>query len=311
MKIVLHIGAHRTGTTTFQNYLTRHRFALRAQGVECWGPWITRKGLFAGIPKATPAARSSAMGRARGRLLLRQDKVRREQGADTLIVSEENIMGAMSRNLRHAHLYDDVGERVARFIAAFDGRVGKVVVNIRALDHYWASAAAHCVARGHGVPSRATLSTIAARHRSWRDVISDIACAAPEADIQVLPFERFAGRPDAQLGVMLGVPVPPHRAAEHMNKRPSLEDLRKAVEERAERADMLRGPGDRWSPFQRAEISALREAYADDMFWLTAGASGLATLTEDLDRTEAEWPTGPLTRGQHDDITERRLAQPR
>ena len=91
----------------------------------------------------------------------------------------------------------------------------------------------------------------------------------------------------------------------------SLAHVREVVQPLSGVADILRGPGDRWSPFLHAEVAALRETYADDMFWLTAGASGLATLTEDLDRTEAEWPTGPLTKGQGNDIKQRRMAHPR
>ncbi|WP_299687660.1 hypothetical protein [uncultured Tateyamaria sp.] len=311
MKTVLHIGAHRTGTTTFQTYLSRNRTALQAQGIACWGPWITRKGLFAGIQQPTPMARRSAMGRARGRLALRRHMVQQDLGAQTLVVSEENIMGSMVRNLRHGKLYDDVGERLARFIAAFDGDVHTVVVGIRALDHYWASLAAHSVVRGYSVPDRDCLSHICAARRTWRDVISDIACAAPDARIQVLPFERFAGQPDAQLSAILGRRAPQDAVSDWRNRRPNLAQLRAVLAERGERPDMLNGPGERWNPFFRAEVSALREAYADDMFWLTAGASGLATLTEDLDRTEAEWPVDPLTRGHYDDIKERRMAQPR
>lgn len=311
MKTVLHIGAHRTGTTSFQAYLSRNRWSLLAQGVACWGPSVTRKGLFAGIQQSTPMARRSAMGRARGRLMLRRHKLGTEHGAHTLLVSDENMMGTMSRNMRRARLYDDVGERLARFVAAFDGQVDTVVVNIRALDNYWASATAHCVLQGHALPERGAMARLADGPRSWRDVISDIACAAPDADIQVLPFERFAGQPDRQLSAMLGQPAPRDSGGDWLNRRPTLAQLREVVQPRIGVADIMRGPGDRWSPFLHAEVAALREAYADDMFWLTAGASGLATLTEDLDRTEAEWPTGPLTKGQGNDIKQRRMAHPR
>ena len=161
------------------------------------------------------------------------------------------------------------------------------------------------------LPTRDAMARLAVGRRTWRDVISDIACAAPDADIQVLPFERFAGQPDRQVSAILGQPAPRDSGGDWLNRRPPLAQLREAVQPHVGAADILHGPGDRWSPFLRAEVAALREAYADDMFWLTAGASGLATLTEDLDRTEAEWPTGTLTRGQGNDIKERRMAHPR
>ena len=311
MKLILHIGAHRTGTTTFQSYLARNAALLRMQAVACWGPQMTRKGMFAGIQNSTPVGRRGAMGRARGRLKLRMHEAQWDRGAHTLLVCEENMMGSMARNLRQRTLYDDVGERLARYVAAFDHQVDEVVINIRALDHYWCSVAAYNVLRGHSVPSRDALAIIARTRRSWRDVITDIACAAPDARVRVLPFERFVGRSDAQLAAILRCDVPGDAGVHWLNRRPRLDQLRTALDERGTEAHVLRGPGDRWNPFLRSEIAEMREAYADDMFWLTAGADGLAELTEDLDRTEAQWPVGPLMRGQNDDIEERRMAQPR
>ncbi|MEH6740708.1 MAG: hypothetical protein V7695_19510, partial [Sulfitobacter sp.] len=72
----------------------------------------------------------------------------------------------------------------------------------------------------------------------------------------------------------------------------------------------------RWNPFNTEQAAYLREAYADDMMWLTAGADGLATLTEDPSRTRTGFSlsAGVLTKGQsHDQQTnqsvQRRMAQ--
>lgn len=249
------------------------------------------------------------MGRARGRLKLRMQKVQQNFGSHTLVISEENMMGSMTRNLRQRSLYDDAGERVARFVAAFDGAVDQIVLGIRSLDHYWMSVAALDVMNGHPVPDRATLAAIASGQRVWRDVITDVACAAPEAEIKVMPFERFVGRPDAQLSAALGYAVPEDHSNNWLNRRPELPHLRSLLAERGSDTRGMRGPGDRWNPFLRAEVAALREAYADDMFWLKSGASGLATLTEDVDWTEAEWPTGPMMRGHINEFEERRMAR--
>ena len=62
--------------------------------------------------------------------------------------------------------------------------------------------------------------------------------------------------------------------------------------------------------FDSAQTAALREAYADDLFWLRAGADGLATLIEENGPGQAgeHPPTGQTTRGHDNDDEERRMA---
>jgi hypothetical protein len=68
-------------------------------------------------------------------------------------------------------------------------------------------------------------------------------------------------------------------------------------------------------PFNDEQRASLREAYADDLHWLTSGAEGLATLTQDT--ITEDWdqtgtgnipPFGPLSKGQEHDKQERYVA---
>ena len=45
MDVILHLGAHRTGSTSFQEYMTR----VQSGDVAYWGPKITRGGLLDGV----------------------------------------------------------------------------------------------------------------------------------------------------------------------------------------------------------------------------------------------------------------------
>ena len=89
-------------------------------------------------------------------------------------------------------------------------------------------------------------------------------------------------------------------------------ELRALLTERGDDPDLVSGFSPRWAPFDPAAIAAMREAYMDDIHWLTAGADGLATLTEDLGQRGAgqTLPRGPLTRGHGNDDEERRVAEP-
>lgn len=310
MRTVLHIGAHRTATTTFQAYIRGHAEQLHHRGIGFWGPRRTRNGMFAGI-QPTPGLGLNAARRARGRILLQMDRVARK-GAHTLLISEENMMGSVRLNMRTGMLYPDVGQRLSRYVCAFDGCVDKVVLNVRCLDHYWASAIAFGVARGHSLPDAAWCDTIAYGRRTWRDVVTDVACAAPRARIEVVPFEAAASRPHVTFAACTGVAVRDDTTSEWLNRSADCGTLRHLLAERGEDVNAIPDQDGRWTPFDAAARAALREAYAEDMHWLVAGADGLATLTEELDHTCAGKtpPMDPRPRGQKHDIEQRRMAQP-
>ncbi|WP_186766243.1 hypothetical protein [Falsiphaeobacter marinintestinus] len=306
MDVTLHIGAHRCATTTFQHYLRMNGERLTTTGLGFWGPRRTRAGLFSGLtPGPRAATGRNPQRRATGRVQMNLARSA-QAGVPRLIVTDENMMGSVRENLRLCDLYCGVGERVARFAAAFDGYLSSVTLNIRSLEMYWASALAYSVTRRAGLPNRLAIARIVSRARSWRDVITDVACAAPGVRLQVLPFETFAGRPEAQLFAMTGQPGPKEHAREWLNAAPRLPEMRAWL---GDTSDLPMGDG-RWLPFDRSEAATLREAYEDDLMWLTAGADGLAQLATDPDKKQAG-PTLPfqnMTRGRRYDAEQRRLA---
>jgi hypothetical protein len=210
-------------------------------------------------------------------------------------------------------LYPAIGERMARYGAAFGGRITRIALTVRAQDAWWASCIAFAVARGAQVPPAMVLSRIAADPRGWRDVITDLACALPDAELLIMPHEAFASRPEARLRALTGLhDVPQAHAREWLNRAPDLAALRRTIYERGGNPAILplgEGP---WRPFGAEERAALREAYEDDLYWLRAGADGLAILTEEPGRNQVG-PTPPFqadTRGRDDDQEgARRLAQ--
>jgi len=315
MKITLHLGAHRTASTSLQHYMRHNVAALAEAGIGFWGPRRTRSGLLSGVlPMAGRHSAHVQLERARGRVLINLEAVACS-GCDTLVVSDENMLGATRRNLREHSLYGDAGLRLARFAQAFDGRVDRVVLSLRAQDQYWSSALAFAVARGHRLPQGRDLEALAGGARAWRDVVSDVACAFGGAEILVLTHEALASRPEARLAVMTARPIeamPRAHAREWLNRAPLLGALRAAVTARGGAPARLGEGTDcaRWQPFDRVQAAALRETYADDLHWLRAGADGLATLIEETGpaKAEAHPPAGQMTRGQRNGTQERRMA---
>ena len=311
MDVILHIGAHRSGTTSFQRYLRDNHAELSARGIGFWGPTRVRQSVFPGLFPGPAVARGrDPVRRAEGRVQMQVAQCR-AQGLSQLLVSDENMIGSARQCLRHAALYPAIGERMARIGSAFGGRIKRVVLSVRAPDLWWASAAAYTVGRGHPVPSAQTRDAIAQNPRSWRDVVTDLACALPETEIRITPFENFAGRSDALFTACTDQTAPMGKA-QWLNRAPDLSALRDTLNERGEDLALLPTSAGRWQPFDAAQAAALRERYADDQFWLAAGADGLATLTEDPSRRRAgpSLPPGAMREGHAYDIREQGRQSP-
>lgn len=302
MEIVVHLGSHRTGSTTFQSYMRLNNDALNKAGISFWGPRRTRKGLFSGLIPGKPGSRrKDAQARAQGRVQLNLEKAR-AAGFETVLVSEENMIGSVRANIREAQLYPSIGERMARYAQAFDGKITRIALGIRAQDRYWASAIAYGVGRGHPVPGERKLKAIAQSNRSWRDVITDISCAVPDAEICVLPYESYYANPKTLLETTCRLNAPVTGGYEWLNRAPDIPTLRQMLEERGQDPAQLPEGDGAWQPFSVSQIADMQERFADDLFWLAAGAGGLATMTEEAmpgGRGKAH-RTGD-TRGQEDD----------
>jgi hypothetical protein len=306
MEIILHIGAHRTGTTTFQDYMRNNAQGLETRAIGFWGPRRTRAGLFAGLQPAVRAANGRDIEKhAIGRV--KMNCARAEgQGRAQLVISDENMIGTIRANLHTHGLYHAAGERMARYAQAFTGRKTRVFLSIRSLDTYWASALGYAITRGCGVPSADSLDRLVTSRRRWRDVITDVACAVPDADISVLPFETFGGQPDTQLALMTGGDVPRTHARGWVNATPHAPALRAILERRGEDASAVTGTG-RWQPFDAQQVETLRETYLDDLFWLHSGADGLATITtEHRALRTGNNPAGAWTTKGHPNDTQER-----
>lgn len=313
MDVILHIGAHRTASTSFQAYMRSNARWLTERGIGFWGPHRTRNGLLRGVvpvPGPVPPERQARL--AGGRIAVACEKSARA-GVRQLVVSDENMLGAPRANLRAGQLYPEAGARIRRYLAAFGGGVSRIVLSIRSPELFWASSFAFAMARGHGLPDAARIEGLAASRRGWRDVIADIAAAAPDAELLVLTHEEFGAMPERRLWHMTGERIAPPLtgAREWLNRSPGLSELRRILAERGMDAAALPQGEGRWMPFSEPAQAAMRERYSDELFWLSAGADGLARLARDRGKSTgqaAERPPPQATeRGPADDKQDRRM----
>jgi hypothetical protein len=305
MDLTLHIGAHRCATASFHHYLSQNadRFAPE---IAVWGPDVTRTGLFSGVkPDASlgghvPWQRDPAQ-RAAGRLHLNVAAAR-ARGARHLILSDPALMGSVRENLRCASLYRGVGERIARIAQALGDRLTDIAIGIRCPDAYWRSVTAQAQSIGVKIAPQ-WADRVVSDPRSWRDVITDVACAAPQARLRVYPFEQFGARPETLLAAMTGLKnAPTAHARAQLNCT--------AADGGADGEDDAADGTRQEHTINPAQSAELRERYADDMIWLTAGADGLAGLAQDPNayRALSGDPAQRMTRGRPNDQHQRRLA---
>lgn len=311
MDVILHLGAHRTGTTTFQHYMRDQLDDLAGSKVAYWGPQDTRKTIFPGVFRSAAGRQGRKITRrAEGRIRLFAQKAQTRE-MRRLLISDENILGSCMQSLQSERLYPAAGERTARISAALEGRVRRIVLSVRSQDLWWASACALTVSRGHPVPSLRRRDAISRSRRSWRDVITDLACALPDTEILVMAFEAHMGRPDRVLQAALGSNAPKDDRSRWLNRSQDVQQLREGLVAGGSDPAALPDQTGRWQPFTQEQAARLAENYADDMHWLKAGADGLATLTEEAppNRADISPPDGAMTKGRGYD--EGQLAQNR
>lgn len=281
LEVILHIGAHRTGTTSFQQTLRQNQHNLARNGVSFWGPRTTRGGRFSGLFAPEGPGIDAEVARRRGAIsieLLRMKKA----GQRALLVSEENMLGSMRTNLRLTRLYPGLSERLGRFARVFDGACNRVGLAIRPFEDYWSSSMAYAIKAGHSVLGPDDLDRLVTQPRSWRHVVNDIAAAFPGVEVCIWEFDRLIGRPQAQYGLLMGGHGRVQPMVEKMNASPGRAALREVLMLRDDQqAAQSIAPGNgRYMPFDEHHLAALQSQYAEDLAWLRSRPTTEFRFTE-------------------------------
>jgi len=281
MDIILHLGAHRTGTTALHSYLRGNRAALARLKLALWDPEVLHRGLAAGMmgpPGPSNPAQKARIARSVGRIGVRLAQMERD-GIDRLLICDPAMIGSLQENLVQSRLYPALLPRLARFGDVLGPRCSRVVLVIRSYDDYWASAIAEAVPMGLPMPDDARLERLVTQPRRWHRVAAEIATVFPRAECLVCPYETIDGRLDLLLAETLGEPFPLFPgAAQRLHKRPSRDMLHQVM---ADRRIPLAAAGSGttpWQPFQPWHIEVLQAQYAEDLDWLARGGDGRVQL---------------------------------
>ena len=303
MHVILHVGAHRTATTTLQQHLARHRMRLAQDGVIYWGPRVARGGLFRGATAGRLPPMPWRAGRVAGRCKMRAAAIE-QTGAETLLISDENMLGSLRSCLEDAQLYRDAGARVSAFAKGFADHRLTIALSVRTYADWWSSAMAFRLGRAGPLPRDALRERMVTQPRRWRYVIEEIARTLPDANVAVWTHEQMAGAPQRVVAALTGQNTFAG-AVRVSNPRPTGPELRGVLADAG--VDLAAHPAlaaDDFMPFHPHEVEAFSEQYQEDLDWLRDGAAGFADyLDAPLERAPTE-----QGRGSDHDREARRMA---
>jgi hypothetical protein len=116
MRIILHAGLHRTASSSFQRYLAVHRTDLLRLGILAVIPHDYRKNY--GTLRDLLGERVEAIGAAAAAERIREIVALEKDRTDTLVLSDENLLGFMPGKAKqasaHRHLLAEIASHLGR-----------------------------------------------------------------------------------------------------------------------------------------------------------------------------------------------------
>ncbi|MGL4280844.1 MAG: hypothetical protein ACRCS0_10795, partial [Albidovulum sp.] len=175
IEVVLHLGAHRTGTTALQRALGRQAKRLAAAGIVFWGPKVLRAEKVSGMLAAGD-------GGAFDGLLASVPPARR------LILSDENMAGTMQRNWTEGRLYPEVSAQLRAVLGLLPVPPAAIHLTLRDFAGYWQSVFCH-LRRVRGLSQFDAARLSASSGNSWLPALGALSAACPETPLHVARYD--------------------------------------------------------------------------------------------------------------------------
>ncbi|HHX89787.1 MAG TPA: hypothetical protein GX700_08465 [Paracoccus sp.] len=258
MRIIVHIGAHKTASTHLQMAMGRAGDRLKARGVAYFGPEaLRRRGL--GVPEYLSAGAEDPDHAERIRAALADQPPDRPR--DRLVLSDENLLGNAHNVelIRTARLYPRAPERLARLAPLLPAGEVVLALAIRNPAGFLASAYAQRLMSGRLQTYSDYAQGLDPARLSWADLIERVMAALPRATCHVWRYEDYPANAPEVLCSLLGEAAP---AA-----RPGPGIAHPGLSARAHAALMAEAPAlaMRGEEAVRERVKALRAAWPKDV----------------------------------------------
>ena len=267
MDLILHLGAHRTGTTALQKVLQARRRLLKLSGVQVLGPSALRSTGWA-LPE-------------------------RGTGISRAVLSDENLIGTMFGNFTSSALYPRAAVKLAELAERLPVAPREIFFAIRNYADYWVSAYSHQILIQKLPRLDAARLSASAERWGWSATLSAITRAFPEARLRVWRYGAEAGMIPGVMAEMIGIrlarrmPPPPERlnsslSAAALAQFANVAEAERALPEgkRLSAIAALRSiPGPAIDPFGPELRQRMNEAFEAEWQDLVRGAlSGVETF---------------------------------
>lgn len=287
MELILHLGAHRTGSTALQRMLNGASAGLEAAGVRFWGPQVMRIGhLRDFVPSvARGGGAVAALTRLAPMAAALHDEFAfaEREGVRRLIVSDENLLGAMRGNFAAGALYPEARDWLIATAALFPRAPDDIYLGVRDYAGYAVSVYGHLVRRGPMPDFDAPRLAALGEARGWSAVLADVAAVFPAARLRVWRYRRDAGMVPgvarAMTGQALDVAGPALTPTGGLS-RPAVEAIRDlwagpggpSAKRRAKAAALAAAEGPAFDPFDAKARARLRARFEADWQGIASGA---------------------------------------
>ena len=267
MRFVLHIGAHRTGSTLIQGALWTAAHKNAAAKCAYWGPHRLRK--MEEFPRVTEHCNEAGQATSL-KAVNRHTKVRRNiskwfdeqdaKGTKTVVVSEENIIGTMERNMREGRMYPAIEARLAAYAAVFPQKPSMIGMGVRSYASWWTSSFNYTHGGGHEVPDPVTLrNAVMDDFHGWTEVVASVRRSFPDSKLVLWQQESLNDVSEDIVATLSGAP------------RKGLDVAKKQVNTAASRGSDI-------TLFSPDDIETLDAAYARDIAALQQPIDGVRWL---------------------------------
>jgi hypothetical protein len=179
-KIILHLGLHKTATTSLQDFLQAHARVLAGNGVR----YVPRQRMRTDL---TPLFLNLDRGR-RARLTLFIEEVER----DTLLLSDENIIGSPSE-IAEGALYPYARNRIESFCEENAGKEIIIFLTLRDPSRFLLSMYSEYLRHNEFAPFDKYVGSINLRAFSYRKIFGWMRKLPSNTSVRFLPFEAAHG----------------------------------------------------------------------------------------------------------------------
>lgn len=195
MKVLVHLGVHKTATTFIQSQLANNRQELAAKGFGMAGIWAVRKrftNLFDRLAWFDPFWRFLTRPVLRRRL----DRLVGESGpVDTFLLSDENLAGTIGANYLFGRLYPWAAMRARMLKGVLDGHDTHYFLCIRRYPDYLVSSWLQLATKGKPPAFERYVEKFSPDRRGWADLVADIANVVGRDRLTVWTYDWFAEDP--------------------------------------------------------------------------------------------------------------------